>query len=102
YEDLPPLFITRVRPGSALFATDRGRMRLPAWKFFFRGVDDPALVLGVARPSVFFPPPLRRFGQPGPGSSIEDSATVSAAGTSITISFVGSPAGTNPCDAEYR
>ncbi|MGN6871027.1 MAG: hypothetical protein ACTHMY_21755 [Solirubrobacteraceae bacterium] len=98
----PPLIITGVHIGTATFVTDRGPMRLPAWRFFFKGVADPAFVLAVGRSDLFIPPRLHRFAKPGPGSSIEDSATISPAGTAITLSFDGPPPGTGPCQADYR
>lgn len=99
---VPPLIVIRVRPGTATFMTDRGRMLLPAWRFSFKNVADPASVLALPPPKLFIPPPLHRFGKPGPDSSIEDSATVSATGESITVSFVGPPPGAGPCTADYR
>jgi hypothetical protein len=102
HADVPPLTITAVRLGSATFDTDRGRRRLPAWNFSFRDVDAPASVLALDAPKVFVPPPLRRLGPAGPGNSIEDSAKSAASGRSITISFPGAPAGTGPCEANYR
>jgi hypothetical protein len=98
----PPLIIIRVRPGSATFVTDRGRRRLPTWRFYFKGVADPRSVLALVPPAVFIPAPLHRFGEPGPGNSIEDSATVSASGRTVTLSFIGGPAGREPCDYSYR
>jgi hypothetical protein len=102
HEKVSPLLITAVKPGSAIFVTDRGRRRLPAWRFYLKGVANPASVLALAPPSVFIPPPLHRFGESGPGSSIEDSATMSASGRLITLSFLGGPAGEGPCDSSYR
>jgi hypothetical protein len=64
-------------------------------------VASPASVLEQAPPELFKPPPLHRFGPPGPGNSIEDSATVSPSGKAITISFIGAHAGHAPCDASY-
>ncbi len=96
----PPLVITGARIGTATFLTDRGRTRLPAWKFSFKGVADPASVLAVATPEVFIPP--RRLAPPGPGSPGEVSATISPSGTAITLSFAGPPAGTAPCEANYQ
>jgi hypothetical protein len=97
-----PLSVTAARPGSALFVTDRGPRRLPTWQFFFEGVTNPASVPALDAPQVFVPLPLHRFGQSGPGSSIEDSATGSASGKTITLSFTGGPAGHSPCDYSYR
>jgi hypothetical protein len=82
--------------------TDRGRRRLPAWRFSFTRVATPASVLALAPPDVFIPPRLQQLGPPGPGNSIEDSATTDRSGTVITIHFVGAPSGHGPCDARYR
>jgi hypothetical protein len=100
-DNLPPLVITAVKPGAATFVTDRGRMHLPAWKFFFKGVEDPASVLALAPPDLFIPPPMHRFGPPGAGNAIEDSAVAAPGGTAITLSFIGAHAGNAPCDASY-
>ncbi|HKO26518.1 MAG TPA: hypothetical protein VJU80_03605 [Solirubrobacteraceae bacterium] len=101
-DKVPPLIVTGVDIGTATFETDRGRMRLPAWRFFFKGVANPASVLALGRPDLFVPPPPHRFGPPGPGNSIEASAKVSPSGKTITLSFVGGPAGHAPCDDSYR
>lgn len=101
-DNFPPLAITAVRFGTATFVTDRGREALPAWRFYFRGASDPASVLAVAPPDVFMPPLLHRFTTPVPGAPPAASATVNAPGTTITISFAGPPAGTGPCQANYR
>jgi hypothetical protein len=98
---VPPLVVRSVRLGTATFVTDRGRERLPAWQFMFQRVAQPASVLAVAAPDVFVPPALQELGPPGPGNSIEDSARADRSGTRLTISFVGAPAGTGPCDAQY-
>jgi hypothetical protein len=102
HDKVPPLIVTAVHIGTATFVTDRGRMRLPAWQFFFKGVAHPASVLAVGPPDLFIPPAMHRFGEPGPGNSIEGSATISPSGTTITLSFVGGPAGNEPCDYSYR
>jgi hypothetical protein len=102
HENVPSLLVTAVKPGAGLFVTDRGRRRLPARRFSFRGVADPASVLALVPPEVFIPPPLHRFGQPGPGNSVEDSAKISSSRRTITLTFVGGPAGNAPCDYSYR
>jgi hypothetical protein len=101
HDQVPPLLVTSVHLATATFMTDRGSVRLPTWRFSFQGVADPASVLAVAAPEVFITPPAHSFGPPGPGNSTEDSATASALGTTITISFIGAHAGTAPCDASY-
>ena len=96
----PPLAVTGVRLGTAIFQTDRGKAKLPAWLFSFRGVTDPAAVLAVAPPRVFYPPTPRSFSNSFSDYE-EDSAAVSRTGTQLSISFVGAPAGNRPCDASY-
>ena len=100
-DEVAPLIVTSVRLGTARFATDRGRASLPAWQFYFRGIAAPASVLALAPPNLFTAPALHRFGPPGAGSSIEDSATASHAGTLLTLAFPGAPRGTGPCQASY-
>jgi hypothetical protein len=89
-----------VRLGTATFQTDRGKAKLPAWLFSFRGVTDPAAVLAVAPPEVFYPPTPRPFSNSFSDYQ-DDSATVPRAGTQLIISFVGAPVGDRPCDASY-
>ncbi len=96
---VPPLVIRSVRLGVATFSTDRGRRRLPAWQFWFRGVAKPASVLALLPPAIFNAPPLEELGPPG--DSIDAPARVDRAGTAITISFIGAPPGTGACDARY-
>lgn len=102
HDKVSPLLVTAVKPGTAAFVTDRGRMRLATWQFYFKGVAEPASVLAPMAPELFVPPPLNRFGAPGPGNSIEDAATISASGKAITISFIGAHTGGGACDSAYR
>ena len=60
--------------------------------FFFRGVERPAAVLALAQSEVFEPP------HPG---GVDDTATISGGGRDVSITFVGAPAGDQPCDASY-
>jgi hypothetical protein len=96
-----PLIIHAVRLGTAIFLTDRGPRRLPAWQFFFTHIARPALVLALATTRLFTPPPLQQLGPTGPGNSIEDSARENRTETAIAISFIGAPPGNGPCDASY-
>ncbi|HSC04010.1 MAG TPA: hypothetical protein VLC49_11845 [Solirubrobacteraceae bacterium] len=102
HDNVPPLIVTAVRIATATFVTDRGRVRLPAWQFSLNGLAHPASVLALAPPDLFIPPALRRFGEPGPGNSVEDSATILASDKTVTLRFVGEPAGNAPCDDSYR
>ena len=94
------LVIGAVRLGHAGFGTDRGRRRLPVWRFSFARVHHPADLLAV-RPSAVFtaphPRPLSHNASPYP----EDPATSSRDGRTLTISFIGAHAGSKPCDAAY-
>jgi hypothetical protein len=95
-----PLAVTRIRLAAASFLTDRGNRRLPAWAFLLRGVPHPVFVLAVARSSVFTPPNPREFARGGSPFE-DDTATVSADGMSLRVSFTGGPAGHKPCDVAY-
>ncbi len=96
---LPPaVAIQAVLLGSARFLTDRGWTRLPAWRFYFKGFQQPASVL-AARP--YPAPPLRRLDPSGINSQAGGSAVLSSGGRRLTISFTGGPAGNEPCDDSY-
>jgi hypothetical protein len=58
-------------------------------------------VLALGPPDEFTPPPLQQFVPAGTGNSIEDFAKADRSDTAITISFIGAPAGSGPCDARY-
>lgn len=88
----PPLEVRGVDLRTATFDTDRGAATLPAWIFLFRGVDHPAAVLALTQSEVFEPPRPVDF---------HDTATMSSGGRDLTVTFVGAPAGTQPCDASY-
>jgi hypothetical protein len=90
------LRVTTVRLGTAMFVTDRGPRRLPAWLFSFAAIHGPAAVLAVA-PTQIFPPPVRA-GQPLPSV---DWAFSRAGGRALTVRFSGVPAGHGPCTASY-
>jgi hypothetical protein len=98
---VPPLVVRAVHLRTATFLTDRGKRRLPAWQFSFKGVSAPASVLALAPPALFTPPRLQQLGPTGTGNSIEDLATADRSGKVITISFIGAAAGNGPCDARY-
>jgi hypothetical protein len=51
------------RLGAAMFMTDRGLRRLPAWLFGFAAIRGTAAVLAVA-PAQIFPLPAPANGQP--------------------------------------
>jgi hypothetical protein len=98
---VPPLVVRAVDLETAMFATDRGRKRLPAWQFSFKRVAKPASVLALAPAELFTPPRLEQLGPTGTGTSIEDAATADRTGTAITVSFNGASSGNKPCDARY-
>jgi hypothetical protein len=89
----------RVRLGRASFVTDRGRLHLPAWRFYFGRFREPAAVLAVVP---FSAPRLRRLDPDGVGNSeAGEHAVVFAGGRTLRISFIGGAAGNQPCDDSY-
>lgn len=95
---VPPLQVTSVSLGVSEFATDRGRIRLPAWLFSFRDVADPAAVLAVAPPDLYLHPDTDFQAS---GVTWAMSAEVSSSRHTITAHFAGSAAGSGPCTANY-
>jgi hypothetical protein len=93
------LLIVRIRLGQASFVTDRGRLRLPAWLFYFGRFAEPASVLAV---TPYNAPPVRRIDPQGVTNSLDgEQAVVSADGKTLRIFFTGGPAGNTPCDDRY-
>jgi len=90
------LRVTTVRLGTAMFVTDRGQRRLPAWLFSFAAIHGPAAVLAVA-PTQIFPPPAPAD-VPLP---LVDWAFSRAGGRALTVRFTGAAAGHGPCTASY-
>jgi hypothetical protein len=90
------LAVTGVRLGTAVFDTDRGPRRLPAWLFGLAGVRDPAGVLAVAPSRIFAP--ARRPANPHP---FVGSALLGRDGRTLTVEFTGAASGTGPCTASY-
>jgi hypothetical protein len=90
------LTVTGVRLGTAVFHTDRGPRRLPAWLFGLAGVRDPAGVLAVAPSRIFTP--ARRPANPHP---FVGSALLGRDGRTLTVEFTGAGSGTGPCTASY-
>jgi hypothetical protein len=99
----PSLPITRVVLADAWFPTDRRDLLLPAWKFYFRGIKQPAAVLALTGARVFEAPPTHDYahGIPITAEFGIDPATVSHDGRDVTVSFVGGHAGRQPCDVSY-
>src|SRR5205807_9075463 len=77
------LAVTGVRLGTAVFDTDRGPRRLPAWLFGLAGVRDPAGVLAVAASRIFTP-----NGRPANGQPFVGSARLGRDGRMLTVRFV--------------
>jgi len=90
------LTVTGVRLGTAVFDTDRGPRKLPAWLFGLAGVHDPAGVLAVAASRIFAPP-----GRPANGRPFVDDARLGRGGRTLTVRFTGAASGTGPCTAGY-
>ncbi|HVA04898.1 MAG TPA: hypothetical protein VMU64_14270 [Acidimicrobiales bacterium] len=90
------LEVTAVRLGAAVFQTDRGPHRLPAWLFAIQNVRDTAKVLAVSPTSIF----TARTTLDGRPPSVAD-ARLGPDGRTLTVQFAGEPAGTRPCTADY-
>ncbi len=91
------LTVTTVRLGSALFQTDRGSRRLPAWLLGFAGIRGPAAVLAVAPARIF-----SRAGLPASGVPFVTGARLDPDGHTLTVEFTGAQSGTGPCTAGYH
>jgi hypothetical protein len=89
------LIVTGVKLGTAVFGTDRGRQALPAWRFSFRGITGTANVLAVSGSRRFWPSGLGQV--PTPMSAAQPGRS----GRMLTLTTVGAPAGTGPCQASY-
>jgi hypothetical protein len=89
------LKITNGRFGNANFVTDRGPKKLPAWLFSFARAQGEAAVLAVG-PQALWSPAGRRS-----QSVLVRSATLGTDQRSLTAGFVGAPAGTGGCTADY-
>lgn len=90
------LTVTGVHLGTAVFGTDRGQRRLPAWLFGLAGVHDPVGVLAVAASHIFAP-----TGRPANGRPFVDDARLARGGRTLTVRFTGAASGTGPCTASY-
>ena len=90
------LRVTTVRLATALFLTDRGMRRLPAWLFGFAGIRGRAAVLAVT-PAQIFTPPIQRGQRP----PFVTSAALNASGRELTVEFTGAAPGHGPCTAAY-
>jgi hypothetical protein len=94
------LMVGSVRLTSAVFETDRGPQKLPAWSFLLLGLERPVYVLALTGASAFTAPATRHL-----ASSVspyeDDRATISADGRVVRLSFTGAHAGHQPCDASY-
>ena len=90
------LRVTTVRLGAAMFMTDRGLRRLPAWLFGFAAIRGTAAVLAVVPAQIF--PLLAPANGPPPLVNWAFSRT---GGRALTVRFTGAPAGHGPCTASY-
>jgi hypothetical protein len=89
------LVVTTVTLGRASFDTDRGTLSLPAWKFRFQNVENPAEVLAVSAKRIFASPaPLDK------GQAV-GSAILGSNDKTLTVETGGTPMGTGPCTASY-
>jgi hypothetical protein len=88
----PPLTVRAATLTTATFTTDRGPRTLPAWAIRLAGITDPAFVLAA--------PPANTVVVPA-GAGAGSQASIAADQRHLTVSFVGAPAGTGLCEANY-
>jgi hypothetical protein len=81
----PRLRLTTATPGTAEFATDRGRQELPAWQVRAERVPEPIWVLDPAVAELTWEPPGPAVGWRG------SAATLDPDGCTLTMTFIGSP-----------
>lgn len=92
-----PLIAESATLVTAPITTTRGAATGPVWRFAIRGTG--VLVTRIAITNAVTAPPL----DGGPGAVVAiDAASGSASGTSLTVSFVGSPdPASQPCGEDY-
>lgn len=76
------------------FATDRGRVGLPAWQLRLEGISDAVFVLAVT-PTVRFPAVVQE------GMASGGDVLLGADGRSITVRFTARHVSTSPCDVGF-
>lgn len=88
--------ITNIQLGTSIFSTDRGPQTLPSWTFTFAGVADPANVLAI--------PAADRWPHTGTPTSdpLQLTVTIPTSEHQATLSFLGAPPGSGPCEANYE
>ncbi len=89
-----PLAATAARLGTFGFATDRGTAQMSAWLFTVPGG------LGELAYPAIVPPAF--WGDEATVGFSGVGTTVSADGLMLTFGFYGAPAGSGPCDADYK
>jgi hypothetical protein len=99
-KDCAPLQVTGAHLITSEVQTSRGPAQAPVWSFTIAGTAVQVTRPAVADPIVVVPPAWDPNAAPV-GLSI-DSATASAGGRDVTVSFTGSPGpGSQPCGADY-
>ncbi|MBV9823788.1 MAG: hypothetical protein JO144_16280 [Actinobacteria bacterium] len=89
-----PLRIVSAALAQADFGTDRGRRRLPAWRFGLDLVREPVWVLAVDAPVLWSHRPDRAYDPGFPATVLPDGRTVS-------YDFLGAPDDSGSCGVRY-
>jgi hypothetical protein len=76
----PKLQVVKMRLGTGLFMTDRGKRQLPAWLVWFAGVREPARIVAAR---IYNPP-----GLPSAGATQIVSASLAEQGRELHVTFL--------------
>jgi hypothetical protein len=97
-----PLKVTGAQLTTGEFQTDHGQAAAPAWEFTLQGTDVKIAHLAVAHPLRIVPATFDPNGPPVPQLISIESATVTADGFTLTVTFEGAPKDAGgSCGAEY-
>ena len=91
------LHVTGVSFGSAMFHTDRGYLKLPAWLFGISESSSPTPVLAVAPSMQLTPAGLT----PNSETFMPEVAIVGSDQRTLTVGLIGGAPGTGPCTYDY-
>ncbi len=92
------LRVTGATLTTALVATEKGDVRMPAWRFDLEGTRVTMLVLALPPSATAAITPL----DPIRGSGLQpEGFVVSDEGRTLRVTFTGSPDGPGPCGADY-
>ena len=97
-----PLKVTGAQLATGNFQTTHGEAVAPAWEFTLQGTDVKIAHLAVAHPLMVVPPTFDPNGPPPQQLISIESATTTAGGLTLTVTFMGPPKDAGgSCGADY-